>query len=207
MRSSRGDKRVWWIVRRAARAVPRVRGVRGAAGAARTASRPRCGSCVRARSGSCGRAGARPIPRWPGYDFNLKAELCRLCASEVLWSGHRFCVWFCRPCHGAVREANERLGRVRDPGGSALGARRSAGQPPPGAAQGTRRVTDLVGFMTGLAGRMEALERWRAGRVAGLLVEKGLTSPSPLDTYLDVASRGTRDRRRLVELLVSTLAA
>lgn len=151
--------------------------------------------------------GGRPIPRWPGYDFNLKAELCRLCAADVLRSGHRFSVWFCHPCHGAVRDANDRLGRYLIPVGRHSVHAGVLVNPRQGLHTVTRQVTDLVGFMTDLAGRMDALEGWRADRVAGLLVEKGLTSPSPLDTYLDVASRGTRDRRRLVELLVSTLAA
>jgi hypothetical protein len=149
-------------------------------------------------------AGARPIPRWPGYDFNLKAELCRLCASEVLWSGHRYCVWYCRSCHVAVREANERLGGYVIPVGRHSVHAGVLVNPRRPRREVARQAKDLVGFLTGLAERMEALERWRVGRVAAVLAEAGLASPAPLIDYLAVASEAASDPKRLVERLLRT---
>jgi hypothetical protein len=97
--------------------------------------------------------GARPIPRWPGYDFNVKAELCRLCASEVLWSGHRYCVWFCGPCRDAVREANERLGGYVIPVGRHSVHAGVLVNPRRPRRELARQARDLVGFLTGRAER------------------------------------------------------
>ena len=132
----------------------------------------------------------------------MKAELCRLCTAEVLRSGHRYCVWFCRPCHIAVREANERhggyvipVGRHSVHAGVLLNPRRPR-------RERARQAQALVGFATGLAERMEALERWRAGRVAGTIAEAGLASPVPLIDYLAVASEAKGNPKRLVERLL-----
>ena len=149
-------------------------------------------------------AGARGIPRWPGYDFNLQAELCRLCASEVLRSGHRFCVWFCRPCLVASRNANERLGRYLIPVGRHSVHAGVLVNPRQARHTVTRQVTDVMGYMTDLAGWMDALERWRAARVADLLTREGMASPAPLIDYLAVASGAKGDPKRLVERLLRT---
>lgn len=147
-------------------------------------------------------AGTRPVPRWPGYDFNLKAELCRLCAAEVLWSGHRYCVWFCGPCKDAVREANERLGGYMIPIGRHSVHAGVLVNPRRPRREGARQAEELVRFLTGSGERMEALERWRAGRVAGILAWASLASPAPLIDYLAVASEAKGNPKRLVERLL-----
>jgi hypothetical protein len=61
---------------------------------------------------ACDRSDHRsPQPRWPGFDHNTVAELCRCCAIELLGSGSKWSVWFCRPCLTRVRGLNERAGR------------------------------------------------------------------------------------------------
>lgn len=36
--------------------------------------------------------------RWPGYDFNERAVLCRCCGVHVVRSGSRWSAYFCREC-------------------------------------------------------------------------------------------------------------
>jgi hypothetical protein len=53
-----------------------------------------------------------PVPeRWPGFDYNTVAELCRCCALEAVKSGSRWSVWFCRPCLERVSDLNHGAGR------------------------------------------------------------------------------------------------
>jgi hypothetical protein len=40
----------------------------------------------------------REEERWPGYDFNERAILCRCCGLDVLFSGSRWAPYFCRHC-------------------------------------------------------------------------------------------------------------
>ncbi|HET7699541.1 MAG TPA: hypothetical protein VFM06_01600 [Candidatus Limnocylindria bacterium] len=67
------------------------------------------------------RATGRVIGPWiprdpdPRLDFHLPAELCRCCAQELLPSGSRWSVWFCRECHTRVRAAGERDRAYRIP--------------------------------------------------------------------------------------------
>lgn len=36
--------------------------------------------------------------RWPRFDFNTRAELCRCCGTEAVHSGSRWSPYFCRTC-------------------------------------------------------------------------------------------------------------
>jgi len=56
---------------------------------------PRSGTPVREQQCRCG---PRQEERWPGFDFNRVAELCRCCGLDLLRSGSRWSVWLCRPC-------------------------------------------------------------------------------------------------------------
>lgn len=49
--------------------------------------------------------------RWPGYDYNLHADLCRCCGRAPLASGSRWSVWFCQACKEQVELLNARHGR------------------------------------------------------------------------------------------------
>ena len=151
--------------------------------------------------------GGRPIARWSGYDFNLKAELCRLCAACLLRSGHRYSTWFCEPCREAVREAHERLGSYVIPlGRHSLHAGLRLNPRSPKREQ-TRQARELVAFMHTLSDQIGALERWRASLVAGSLAEAGLASPAPLVDYLALASSADGRPRSLAEGLLQSLAS
>jgi hypothetical protein len=52
-----------------------------------------------------------PVERWPGFDYNTVAELCRCCGLEAVKSGSKWSVWFCRECLDRVRELNSGAGR------------------------------------------------------------------------------------------------
>src|SRR3954453_18786742 len=51
----------------------------------------------------------REQPLWRG-DFNTYAELCRCCGLELLASGSRWSVWFCKPCKDSVLRLNRSAG-------------------------------------------------------------------------------------------------
>jgi hypothetical protein len=83
-----------------------------------------CGTCGRLR-GPWGRydgelefeqrcdchAAEEPDERWPGFDYNRVAELCRCCGLEVVKSGSKWSVWFCRECLDRVKDLNTGAGR------------------------------------------------------------------------------------------------
>jgi hypothetical protein len=52
-----------------------------------------------------------PDERWPGFDHNTVAELCRCCGLEVVKSGSKWSVWFCRECLDRVKDLNAGAGR------------------------------------------------------------------------------------------------
>ena len=41
---------------------------------------------------------AKIAAKWPGFDYNIAAELCQACGCAVLRSGSRYSVWFCSEC-------------------------------------------------------------------------------------------------------------
>ena len=53
-----------------------------------------------------------PPPRWWGFDFNVVAELCRVCETEVVPSGTRFAAAVCDDCRARglpLRRGADRL--------------------------------------------------------------------------------------------------
>jgi len=62
--------------------------------------------------GSCP-AHAAPAgePKWPRYDFNEHAALCRCCGRGPIESGSRYSVWFCPDCKEQVGLLHGRHGR------------------------------------------------------------------------------------------------
>ena len=64
-----------------------------------------CGTCfglyeVGRPDGLDQRCACRPAAaeRWPRFDFNTRAELCRCCGAEAVRSGSRWSPFFCREC-------------------------------------------------------------------------------------------------------------
>jgi hypothetical protein len=57
------------------------------------------------------RAAEEPVERWPGFDYNTVAELCRCCGLEAVRSGSKWSVWFCRECLDRVSDLNTGAGR------------------------------------------------------------------------------------------------
>ena len=61
---------------------------------------------------ACDRAASpEPQPRWPHFDHNTAAELCRCCGLRLVESGSKWSVWLCRPCLGLVKAMNDEAGR------------------------------------------------------------------------------------------------
>lgn len=50
--------------------------------------------------------------KWPRFDFNRVVELCYCCGQEVLKSGSKWSVWFCKECKERVIEFNTQYQRT-----------------------------------------------------------------------------------------------
>jgi hypothetical protein len=46
------------------------------------------------------------VPRWWGFDFNVVAELCRVCGTEIVPSGTRFAAPVCDACRARGLEVH-----------------------------------------------------------------------------------------------------
>lgn len=111
---------------------------------------------------------------WPNHDFNLAVELCRCCGTELLQSGSRWSVWFCRECKEQVGLLNGRFGRCVVPIG-----RHSFHAGYMLNADDLERPGEIVAFaegMTGLFGAMKILEEWAGVVVRRNVDELGLES-------------------------------
>ena len=101
--------------------------------------RPGRGADVLVQRCLCERdAGEESQPRWPGYDHNTVAELCRCCALTLVRSGSKWSVWFCGDCLSRVRALNQRAGRCVVPIGrhsllNGIGLRAEPGRDDPDA--------------------------------------------------------------------------
>jgi hypothetical protein len=49
--------------------------------------------------------------RWPGKDFNTYLELCYCCGAEVIESGSKWSIFYCRACMKRVSDLNRAVGR------------------------------------------------------------------------------------------------
>ena len=49
--------------------------------------------------------------RWHGYDFNCKYETCNCCGLEVIPSGSRWSVLYCKDCKDKISALNEKVGK------------------------------------------------------------------------------------------------
>jgi hypothetical protein len=119
--------------------------------------------------------------RWPGYDFNIVAELCRCCGQVLLKSGNKFSVWFCDHCKENVCLLNGRLGRYAIPigrhslhGGFLL-------KPKEDAASRTLDIELFVARWNDIRGAMGTVEVWAGEVVRQILAEKGLDRGLPKD--------------------------
>lgn len=147
----------------------------------------------------------QPRGTWFGYDFNTAAELCRLCASALLRSGHRYSVWFCDACAKAVRGRNDALGKSVIPIGRhsihAGKTVRASGSK----AERETQAAELATLMRGLPERIEATEQWRARCVRAVVAEAGHSARPGLDEYLEAAGARVLDTGALLDGLVETL--
>ena len=48
--------------------------------------------------------------KWPGFDFNEVVTLCYCCGSDLLTSGSRWSVWFCKECAKKISTVNHNIG-------------------------------------------------------------------------------------------------
>jgi hypothetical protein len=119
--------------------------------------------------------------RWPGYDFNMVAELCRCCGQVLLKSGNKFSVWFCDHCKEHVGLLNGRLGRYAIPigrhsfhGGFLL-------KPKEDRASMTLELELFVARWNDIWEAMGAVEAWAGEVVLQILAEKGLDRGIPKD--------------------------
>jgi len=47
--------------------------------------------------------------KWDGYDFNIKYETCHCCGLEVIPSGSRWSVLYCKDCKNRIMELNAKV--------------------------------------------------------------------------------------------------
>lgn len=154
-----------------------------------------CGCARRPRA-----KGERP-GTWLGFDFNTLAELCRSCGCEVLASGSKFSIWFCRECRDRATALNAEVGQPLVPIGRhslmhGIGMR---------AHPTDAEIGAFVTRFGTLVDRMNQIHR-----SAGEVVRTNLAAVGPSDTtdielalYLDAAS-GV-DRAERFEAMVTSL--
>jgi len=141
------------------------------------------------------------------YDFNLRFELCRLCGSTALRSGHRFCVWFCEPCRGAVKGANDRLGGYVIPIGRHSIHAGHAIRPAASRRARGRQIDAVLDFVHSLPERMRALVEWRATQVQLLWAAAGLPDDEiALPRFEEAAAAVVRSSEELIPPLLEHLA-
>lgn len=174
-----------------------------------------CGRCQRLRGGPIGAVGAvtvwqlcacssteehRAQPRVG--DHNTAAELCRCCGLELLDSGSKWSVWFCRTCLGRIKKMNQDAGRCLVPiGRHSLMNGVFLGRP-----KAKDRVVAFANELQALFNRMGGTESW-AGRavrmnlyLAGLDAEVDHDVRVYLGAFTEVESL---KERRFQEMIAS----
>jgi len=132
-------------------------------------------------------------PRWPSYDFNQRAMLCRCCGLNVLPSGSRWAPFFCRECQllaMGVSVWNRRLifpiGRhslmhtwVPDTPSASLGD---------GENDGDTLAEGVHGALQGIARGTDGLWLWYATIMPRNLRRFGLKGDVSLREYMDAVA-------------------
>lgn len=142
-----------------------------------------CGRCQRVRGGPIGTVGAvtvwqlcacssteehRAQPRVG--DHNTAAELCRCCGLELLDSGSKWSVWFCRTCLDRIRKMNLDAGRCLVPiGRHSLMNGVFRGRP-----KAKHRVVAFANELQALFNRIGGTESWAGRAVRMNLARAGL---------------------------------
>jgi hypothetical protein len=111
-------------------------------------------------------------PTWISFDFNTGVELCHGCGTEVLWSGTRWSLWFCKVCLARAFDCNREAGTTVVPIG------RDSLMHGVGMSARSARSRRVVGaFMAGiesLVERMQLLHDWSHEVVRRNLVDARL---------------------------------
>lgn len=137
-----------------------------------------CGRCLglyedlrpdcREQRCACTRSSTDPL--WPGFDYNMRLDLCHCCLREALRSGSRWSVWFCGECKERVIAFDRRHGRAVIPIGrhslmAGVGISGSqlakAGDP-----RTEALVEDFGAKALSLFGAMDHLDVWRDRELA-----------------------------------------
>jgi hypothetical protein len=136
--------------------------------------------------------GERP-ETWLGFDFNTVAELCHACGCEVLRSGSKFSIWFCRECRDRATALNAGVGQPIVPIGRHSLMHRIAMRAQPTEAE----IGAFVTRFGTLVDRMHQIHQW-----AGEVVRSNLAAIGPSDAtdveltvYLDATSGVDRAQR------------
>ena len=130
------------------------------------------------------RCRGRSQERWPRFDFNEVVTLCYCCGQELLLSGSRFSVWFCKWCKEEVLNLNSRYQNYIIPVGrhSVMAGYRLTGSE----SNIDQKIEEFVEGWNGLVKRMDVLDDWRRERVRKNIRLKGFRDNPNLIDYLSV---------------------
>lgn len=161
---------------------------------------------------------------WPGYDFNERIHLCRLCHQELLPSGSRFSLWFCTPCKELVVGFNDRMRRWLIPTGRHSFMVRGYEDPPvplrlagpvavragEGDLDAEQEVDRFVTGLLGMSSSIDLLHEWSGWTLERLFGALGFPEERDVDVpeFLQrLRSASARDPRLGREALFGSLTA
>jgi tetratricopeptide (TPR) repeat protein len=123
--------------------------------------------------------------KWQGFDFNEVITLCHSCGQEILRSGSKWSVWFCKECKERVIEFNTQyqttvipIGRHSIMAGYKLSGKES---------QDENKVKEFVTNLNSLFDRIDLLEEWRGHIISRNLKSLGYPKDVALAEYLSKA--------------------
>ncbi len=135
---------------------------------------------------------------WPRFDYPQQFELCRCCGIEVLRSGTKWSVWFCRPCQLRVGELNDTIGRYMIPigrhslmGGVGISGADLKSDSEVELSALAERFADALG---GIIAGGDRLTEWRAVRVRSNVERLKLSSATDQVDLRDYIVRAKRAR-------------
>lgn len=120
--------------------------------------------------------------KWKGFDYNEVVTLCHSCGQEVLRSGSKWSVWFCKECKKRVVKFNTKyqqtiipIGRHSIMAGYQLSGKESVDK---------NKVKKFVKNLNSLFERIDILEEWLAQIISQNLKSLGCSKDVNLVKYL-----------------------
>jgi tetratricopeptide (TPR) repeat protein len=124
--------------------------------------------------------------KWQGFDFNEVITLCHSCGQEVLRSGSKWSVWFCKECKERVIEFNTQYRKTVIPIGrhSIMAGYQLSGKE----SEDENKVQEFLTNFNSLSERIDILQKWRAHVMSRNMKSLGYPKDVTLAEYLSRAN-------------------